>query len=240
VDLVYDDPSNNFGFVAYNNHSIIVSFRGTVMTSLRNWIKNLEFGTMSIPSVPSDVQVHVGFYKSWVSLQSGIVNAVSRAIAISGLRKIIVTGHSLGGAIGTFAAIDLYSEFKDITDISLYTFGSPRVGNSNWFSYFEKFNIPTFRFVNNLDVVPHVPPRLVFDYHHVAQEFWYDNDISAFKQCDMTGEDLDCSDSIIIAASIDDHLNYFNVSLHSGTPYDCGGVTFTDEEEEKEVVDVLF
>ncbi len=42
--------------------------------------------------------------------------------------KFEVTGHSLGAAIATHCAIDLFTNFG-IKDFTLYTFGSPRVGD---------------------------------------------------------------------------------------------------------------
>jgi len=47
---------------------------------------------------------------------------------------MIVTGHSLGGAIATLAVAELIS--KGIQVDNLYTFGSPRVGDSNFISWF--------------------------------------------------------------------------------------------------------
>ena len=42
--------------------------------------------------------------------------------------KVMVTGHSLGAAIATHCAVDLFMNVG-IKDFELYTFGSPRVGD---------------------------------------------------------------------------------------------------------------
>ena len=50
---------------------------------------------------------------------------VSNCIACT---SIVTTGHSLGGALATLAAVDLMIAFPNLT-VSSQTFGSPRVGN---------------------------------------------------------------------------------------------------------------
>lgn len=49
--------------------------------------------------------------------------------------QITVTGHSLGGALAVFCALDLEQIYGNI---NLYTFGCPRVGNTAFAKYQEK------------------------------------------------------------------------------------------------------
>jgi hypothetical protein len=54
----------------------------------------------------------------------------------------------------------------------MYTFGSPRVGNS-FFSFLVNQIIPSYiRVVHCNDVVPHVPIK-VLGYKHAGVEVWY-------------------------------------------------------------------
>jgi len=53
------------------------------------------------------------------------------------------------------------------------------------------------------DIVPHLPTKAM-NFHHVATEVWYVEDFSSYQVCDGTGEDPNCSDSVIIP-SISDH-----------------------------------
>ena len=53
--------------------------------------------------------------------------------------KVVFTGHSLGGALSTMAALDYYDKYGGgaIRNAYLYTYGSPKVGNkvfADWFS----------------------------------------------------------------------------------------------------------
>lgn len=55
------------------------------------------------------VQVHHGFYSAYhnTTIRPGILNAVERAKDIYGDLKIVVTGHSMGGAMAAFCGLDL-------------------------------------------------------------------------------------------------------------------------------------
>ena len=51
--------------------------------------------------------------------------------------KVLVTGHSLGAALATLAAVDFKRNVPGITDdnMDVYTFGSPRIGTPEWADY---------------------------------------------------------------------------------------------------------
>ena len=72
----------------------------------------------------------------------------------SSLGNLLVTGHSLGGALAKVAT-------RFIAGSSLgacYTFGSPRVGNLDMGLAFKT---PIYRVVNSADVVPRTPPAFI-------------------------------------------------------------------------------
>lgn len=85
-------------------------------------------------------------------------------------KKIILTGHSLGGALATVISLHLKQNGYDID--SLYSFGSPRAGNKDFAEKFEKLQIPHFRFVNKCDIVPTIPD-IGFD--HTGKSIYMDD-----------------------------------------------------------------
>lgn len=103
--------------------------------------------------------VHRGFESAYRSVGSkiyGMIPANSR---------VRITGHSLGGALATLCA-DILIDGGCIID-SVYTFGSPRVGNGKFSrAYNERLADRTFRIVNAGDPVPHVP-WMLGTYRHV-------------------------------------------------------------------------
>jgi hypothetical protein len=98
--------------------------------------------------------------------------------------------------------------------------GSPRVGNLEFYdshsTLMKAGSHAHFRVTHYHDMVPHVPP-LALRFHHVAQEIFYNEENSAFKLCDGSGEDDSCSNSCgpVSCTSIDDHLNYIGIPLGS-------------------------
>ena len=100
-------------------------------------------------------------------------------------RPTIVTGHSLGAALGTLFVMENSSKGKfDIT--TLCTFASPRVGNLEFVHTFNKLSIDSWRIVNTRDLVPKLPPKIpiVLDYDHVDTAYAFDS--SAFAKTGLT------------------------------------------------------
>ncbi|MEM9217751.1 MAG: lipase family protein [Cyanobacteria bacterium P01_F01_bin.150] len=117
----------------------------------------------------TDIQIHEGFSNAYLSVRDSIHKEISN---LEQQTRIIVTGHSLGGALATLCALDLqFNFFSSASEqISLYTFGSPRVGNANFKKSFDRRVPNSYRIINGMDIVPAVP-RPWQRYRHVAQEY---------------------------------------------------------------------
>jgi Lipase (class 3) len=72
----------------------------------------------------------------------------------------------LGGSLATLLALDLAAN-TTFTHPALYTYGSPRTGNSLFASTFDQVVTQSYRVENRLDIVPKVPPAPM--YEHVLQ-----------------------------------------------------------------------
>lgn len=99
------------------------------------------------------VSVHSGFLKEIKKLWKPISRDIKK---LKGTRPIWVTGHSLGGAMATIAAMKY--PFEGIT-----TFGEPRVGRKIGL-VFEANNHT--RYVNGDDPVTKLPPKFFSYYKH--------------------------------------------------------------------------
>lgn len=112
-------------------------------------------------------RVHCGFAEAFRSVADQIQDVIVPAA------KVLVAGHSLGGALATLCA----DAFQDIFEIEgVLTFGSPRVGSAR---FVGEYNLGlgdrTWRIVNARDPVPHVP--FVFGtYRHVATQVYLTRD----------------------------------------------------------------
>lgn len=116
------------------------------------------------PNAPR-AQMHLGFVRAYMSVQDRIHEAVDKADP----KRLTVTGHSLGGALATLAAIDFALTEPGRFEIDMFTFGAPRVGNKDFQTLFDKHVPNAFRVVNGLDIIPSLP-RVWQGYHHVGKE----------------------------------------------------------------------
>jgi hypothetical protein len=145
-------------YVSWTESFVIVAFRGTEPDKWQDVFADIE-----IPLVPHGQgrRVHSGFKRYleqvWPALRP-FVEDLGRT------RKVWFTGHSLGAALATIAA-DLYADTWGVC-----TFGSPRVGDGAFASAFAaRFADKAVRFVNDADIVTHVPPSLRTRYKHVGK-----------------------------------------------------------------------
>ena len=144
-----------------HNNTIFIAFRGTEMSSLHD----IQVDCMVTKRHTQDGgHVHSGF---WYALNAVYDEIQTWMIEHSSLDDmILVTGHSLGGAIATLCGARLtHSDYRPV----IYTFGAPRIGDHAFASRFDHIHL--FRFVNNNDIVPRLPPTK-FGYVHPGQ-MWY-------------------------------------------------------------------
>ena len=151
------------GFVAESPNGIVIALQGT--NDVVDWIKNLQFEKSSFLGS----QVHSGFLKGLKSVKKSI-QATLDEISDWKTKQIYVTGHSRGGAIGILLAKHLSNAFGSELDhaISVFCFGCPRVGASEFFDSWELGNT-TFLYINEADPIPSVPPQLD-EFVHVAEQ----------------------------------------------------------------------
>lgn len=98
--------------------------------------------------------------------------------------KIFCTGHSLGGALASLAAMDLVGNFAtdaakdggDTFDVSMYSYGAPRLGNVAFCRAFDQLVPNAYRVVCDGDIVVSTPPKLAFMFRHHGQEIVVDRD----------------------------------------------------------------
>jgi len=189
---------------------ILVVFRGTVPTSLDNWITDLNFPhTTPYPDVPG-AMVHEGFLEAFMTVNASMIEAVYQLTSEYPSYDVHLSGHSLGAALSVLGALNIVKMMG--IPVSVYNYGDPRVGNSDFASYFDSMVPQLWRVVNQNDIVPHLPPES-FGFWHAATEVWYTN--NNYQICDSSGEDPNCSDSQI-DLSIPEHVDYMGVLMGIG------------------------
>jgi len=122
--------------------------------------------------------VHEGFAKALNEVRPNLDQAL-KSIDF----RILFTGHSLGAALATLQA----SVRKPH---SLYTFGSPRVGDSQFINILN--GLPGRRYVDCCDIVTRVPPETL-GFVHVGDPYYIklDRNIEFKPQPSLIKEDQD-------------------------------------------------
>jgi predicted lipase len=170
--------------VAKDLNAIIIAFRGTQEHSIQNWVSDLFWKQLDLnyPDMP-DAMVHHGFYSAYhnTTLRPAVLDAITRVKKVYGANiNIIVTGHSMGGAMASFCGLDLVVNEGE-ENVQVMTFGQPRVGNAAFASYYSLLVPNTFRITHDRDMVPHLPPY----YYHFPQKTYhhFPTEVTSLSQC---------------------------------------------------------
>ncbi|MFF4285002.1 lipase family protein [Streptomyces sp. NPDC001633] len=152
---------------------IITAFRGTEPSNMRDWLSDTT--PPPWPGPGGKGYIHYGFGEALESVWPQ-VHAALHEFRNNG-QTVWFTGHSLGGALAMLAGARLHFEEPYLTAAGVYTFGQPRTCDRLLTREFDAaFTDRMYRFVNNNDVVPQLPPEPAF--HHV----------SALRYIDSTGK----------------------------------------------------
>lgn len=139
------------GFVAKRGNKVFIVFRGT--KTPKEWLNNFSINFKEY-FIPSFGNIHEGFLHVYESIREKIREA--RGSMDAGT-KLYVTGHSLGAALATLSLPDIELNCKKKIR-AVYTFGSPRVGDSVFAGAFnEAFKNRSYRIVNTSDIVTSIP-----------------------------------------------------------------------------------
>jgi triacylglycerol lipase len=161
-------------YVLYDikNNRLILSFRGTEKKFV-DWLNDFTF--TQTPLFDSDKfelngLVHTGFYLAYLIVRKQLITLVLNEVKNNNVKKVCITGHSLGGGIATIAALDISRLMKNDIEVEVYTYGAPRVGNPEFSDYYNEIVKNSFRIVNENDLATFVPPpkvELNLHYRHV-------------------------------------------------------------------------
>jgi hypothetical protein len=156
------NSSGTQAYFAANRQVAYFSFRGTEKDDQIDQLDDADLVFSFEPPVPC--QVHRGFQRALDRVWNYVQQLVANYRTANPNAEICFTGHSLGAALATLA----FSRLRD-TNLSLITFGCPRVGNAAFrdrvLSNVNQAGIQ--RFVNESDAVTHVPLAVDNFYCHV-------------------------------------------------------------------------
>jgi hypothetical protein len=122
---------NNLRYVVYARNGVgYLAFEGT--RSIEQWSNfnlRMELVQCQILSGLQCGHVSEGFQSAFMHLKNQIM------MTLKPFTKVVITGHSLGAAIATLAAVFMADQ-KQV--LALYTFASPRVGDLDFVKFTSK------------------------------------------------------------------------------------------------------
>jgi triacylglycerol lipase len=166
------------GFALTSKQGSIIVFRGSQTSD--DWVANLQVRQVDYVRAGAPAgKVHRGFLSFYSNVQAQMQAATK---LLNPAAPCYLTGHSLGGALATFATSDL-SLSKLKPQLRLYTYASPRVGNLGFAKYLSGAVPNMYRIFNLADSVPEVPPSKTrkTEFHHVGQNWsflYYTGDVA--------------------------------------------------------------
>ena len=162
-DVTFYDRDGSQAYRLRNDHDCVIACRGT---EPKEW--NDIQADANVASVLAETagKVHRGFKREvddlWPMLETALMTNV---------QPLWFCGHSLGGAMATICAGRCsLSHIESVPD-QLYSYGSPRVGNKRYINYVKLHH---YRYVNNNDIVPRVPP-VWMGFRHSGNEVYLDH-----------------------------------------------------------------
>ena len=157
------------GFIIESPSEIVVAFRGT--EEAIDVITDLDWFQIPYPFVENSGWTDCGFTKDYQSIRNDVIQALKK---LSTNKRLFITGHSLGAAIATLAALDIATNTA-FTQPHVYTYASPRVGNFDFANMYNQTIHHSLRVVNTNDLIPHFPPTAIpflpITYRHVEKKY---------------------------------------------------------------------
>lgn len=199
VEYVYRGNVSGVIFKDDDRNEIILAIKGT--TSNTEWL--MDFRILPLPYHSLNKRkkgwkkyfifnknckgctIHSGFYEGAKEIYENLFDNLIKLSNDYPDYKLVVTGHSLGGAISPIIANELIFFGKHTTLIS---FGSPKIGNkqfTNWMNQIwntdshlknidnVNYNDAYLRVTHKNDPVPYLPTRQM-NYNHAGLNLYFD------------------------------------------------------------------
>ncbi|MBE9563463.1 MAG: lipase family protein [Proteobacteria bacterium] len=149
--------SNTQCNIVENENFAVLVFRGS--HEIQDWLSNLS---TILTKWPQGGMVHWGFKQALEKVWDEVAEYLDTLQV-----PIFYTGHSLGAALATLAA-------SKRPPAAIYTFGSPRVGDSHFAQSLIAVNM--YRIVNHRDAITFTPPDELFNFSHAGELHYITSD----------------------------------------------------------------
>lgn len=169
-DYIRDKKEDTDAYIFCNERTLVIAFRGTSFTFADGFSFNDVKHDLKVNMVPfAGGNVHSGFLDQYLAIQDELFSKTAAFIEKFKPQKILITGHSLGGALANLCAVDFFDRFEpeEQAKIRCITFGAPKPGDAMFCAVFRKKVAISHRLVLPYDPIPKVPPNVpMMRYEH--------------------------------------------------------------------------
>ena len=165
-----------FGFIA-GNPSVsgpgVLAIRGTY--NYLEWFTDFNAFPTPFPPLPGS-NVATGFYEFYQGIQWILPNKAAAdpaTILQANQQGIVLTGHSLGGAMATLLMASYMAAIPALK-LSLVTAASPAVGDYSFFTQFNALVPNSYRYINDFDTVASFLDAFYYQVNTGIQLYSYD------------------------------------------------------------------
>ncbi|MCC7476671.1 MAG: lipase family protein [Pirellulales bacterium] len=159
-EIRYYDNDGAQAYIFANANDAVVTCRGTQPGDWNDVRADLDLKRAMAETAG---WVHRGFKREVDDLWPRLEQALA-----TNRRTLWFAGHSLGGAMAAICAGRCKLSYIRSNPRALFTFGSPRIGSRRYVNFVQ---FEAYRWVNNNDIVPRVPPAWL-GYRHKGQEVY--------------------------------------------------------------------
>ncbi|KAJ6452640.1 alpha/beta-hydrolase [Mycena sanguinolenta] len=206
-----------------DGEALVVAHEGTDAKNILSILNDAEFGLVPLnasrfpETAGQNITVHSGFQATFERTADGLLAGVMSGLASTGVKKVLVTGHSLGAALATMTGAMIKDAVDPSVDVSVVGFGLPRGGNPAWADFLDSGVGVTFM-TNQNDPVPVVPPKFTGFQHSSGEVHIVDDTQQNFVACPGQDNENCSTGNNVLDSSVQNHLGpYFDDITFGGS-----------------------
>ena len=158
IDVIKNRDTDTIVYIICSGSTLYITGPGS--ESMTDWSLDFQIWRTRVEYFENSL-VHAGFMKIYESIKENLHQKICALLSLKHIDHIVCTGHSLFGAVSTIIALDCTLRYESKT-ISCITFGSPRVGNTEFVKLFNENIDHSFRCVFMKDPITFTPIPLRF------------------------------------------------------------------------------
>ncbi|KAJ6468005.1 alpha/beta-hydrolase [Mycena vitilis] len=205
------------------DEALVVAHEGTDPTHLLSILNDVQLGLVPLnasrfpETAGTDIKVHDGFQQTFERTADGLLAGVMSGLASTGVKKVFVTGHSLGAALASMTGVLVKNAVDPSVEVTVTGFGLPRGGNQAWADFVDT-KIGMSFVTNQHDPVPIVPPKALGFQHSSGEVHIVDDSQINLVACPGQDNENCATGNSLLTSNILNHLGPYFADITFGTP----------------------